>query len=59
MGILLDDVKIDENSNLILNNLTIRQGRILLEMFATMEEYGMLRKDMAEVYDLLKRQIPQ
>jgi hypothetical protein len=49
---------INQDSKLILT-VDIGQGRMLLEMFAVIEEHGSLSKDMAELYDVLKRQIPQ
>jgi len=48
---------IDENSQLVIK-LDIGYGRMLLDMFAVIEESGALNKQMAELYDLLKRQIP-
>lgn len=49
---------INEKSELVLR-LDIGYGRMLLDMFAIIEENGALNKEMAELYDLLKRQIPQ
>jgi hypothetical protein len=51
-------VVITKDSKLVLT-LDIGYGRMLLEMFAIIEENGALNKEMAELYDLLKRQIPQ
>ncbi len=53
MGII-----ISKDSKLVLT-LDIGYGRLLLDMFAVLEEKGLLSKDTAELYDLLKRQIPQ
>jgi len=49
---------IDQNSQLVIR-LDIGYGRMLLDMFAIIEENGALNAQMAELYDLLKRQIPQ
>jgi len=51
-------VVIDQNSQLIIK-LDIGYGRMLLDMFAIIEENGSLSEDLAKLYDLLKRQIPQ
>ncbi len=50
-------VVITKDSKLVLT-LDIGYGRLLLGMFAVLEEKGLLSKDTAELYDLLKRQIP-
>jgi len=49
---------IDQNSQLVIK-LDIGYGRMLLDMFAIIEKNGALNAQMAELYDLLKRQIPQ
>ena len=51
-------VIITKDSKLVLT-IDMGYGRLLMDMFAVLEEKGLLSKDTAELFDLLRKQIPQ